>query len=166
MRYGVPRKAGRDQCRVKNKKYNEVQRTLVYYDWLDRLESSRSLENKELTKLIAEIFTKNRNIYGTRRIADQLAKRGIFVSRNRIGKLMALAGLSCKTKRKFRVTTDSKHNKLISPNLLNREFNVIKADTYWVGDITYIPTKVGWLYLVTVIDLYSRQIIGWSMSKA
>jgi transposase InsO family protein len=136
-----------------------------YYDWLDRLESSRSFENKELTKLIREIFTKSRNIYGTRRIADQLAKRDIFISRNRIGKLMALAGLSCKTKRKFRATTNSKHNKLISPNLLNREFRVIRADTYWVGDITYIPTKAGWLYLATVIDLYSRQIIGWSMSN-
>jgi transposase InsO family protein len=84
-----------------------------YYDWLDRLESSRSFENKELTKLIREIFTKSRNIYGTRRIADQLAKRDIFISRNRIGKLMALAGLFCKTKRKFRATTNSKHNKLI-----------------------------------------------------
>jgi len=73
---------------------------------------------------------------------------------------MALAGLCCKTKRKFRATTDSKHNKLISPNLLNREFRVIRADTYWVGDITYIPTKAGWIYLATVIDLYSRQIIG------
>lgn len=136
-----------------------------YYDWLDRPKSSRSLENNELTKVIREVFTKSRNIYGTRRIADQLAKRGIFISRNRIVKLMALAGLSCKTKRKFKVTTDSKHNKPISPNLLNREFNVIKADTYWVGDITYIPTKAGWLYLATVIDLYSRQIIGWSMSN-
>lgn len=136
-----------------------------YYDWLDRPESSRSLENKELTKVIREIFTKSRNIYGTRRIADQLAKRDIFISRNRIVKLMALAGLSCKTKRKFKVTTDSKHNKLISPNLLNREFRVIRPDTYWVGDITYISTKNGWLYLATVIDLYSRQIIGWSMSN-
>ena len=136
-----------------------------YYDWLDRPESSRSLENKELTKVIREIFNKSRNIYGTRRIADQLAKRDIFISRNRIVKLMALAGLSCKTTRKFKVTTDSKHNKPISPNLLNREFNVIKADTYWVGDITYIPTKNGWLYLATVIDLYSRQVIGWSMSS-
>lgn len=137
-----------------------------YYDWLDRPESGRNLENKELSKVVAEIFIKNRNIYGTRRIADQLAKRAIFISRNRVGKLMVLAGLFCKTKRKFKVTTDSKHNKPISPNLLNREFNVIRLDTYWVGDITYIPTKAGWLYLATVIDLYSRQIIGWSMSNS
>jgi len=136
-----------------------------YYDWLDRPESNRSIENKELTKAITEIFAKSRNIYGTRRIADQLAKINILISRHRIAKLMTVAGLSCKTKRKFKVTTDSRHNKSISPNFLNREFNVIKADTYWVGDITYIPTKIGWLYLATVIDLYSRQIIGWSMSS-
>lgn len=115
-----------------------------YYDWLNRPESSRSIENKEITKVIAEIFAKSRNVYGTRRIADQLAKRGIFISRHRINRLMSLAGLSCKTKRKFKVTTDSRHNKAISPNLLNREFNVIKADTYWVGDITYMQDGFIW----------------------
>jgi putative transposase len=135
-----------------------------YYEWLNRPISDRSKENKELTKMIKEIFIQNRNIYGTRRIAKKLAENSIFVSRRRIGKLMAVAGLFCKTKRKFRVTTDSKHNKPISPNLLNRQFDVIRPDTHWVGDITYIPTKKGWLYLATVIDLYSRQIIGWSMS--
>jgi transposase InsO family protein len=136
-----------------------------YYGWLDRPISNRARENKELTKVVREIFNKNRNIYGTRRIADQLAKRNIFISRHRVGKLMAEAGLVCKTKRRFKVTTDSKHNKPISPNLLNRQFNVIRPDTYWVGDITYIPTNSGWLYLATVIDLYSRQVVGWSMSS-
>jgi transposase InsO family protein len=137
-----------------------------YYDWLNRPESNRVKENKELTKVIKEIFIQNRKIYGTRRISDQLVKRNIAVSRYRIGKLMALEGLSCKTKRKFKATTDSRHNKPISPNLLNRQFNVIRPDSYWVGDITYIPTNVGWLYLATVIDLYSRQVVGWSMSNS
>ena len=77
---------------------------------------------------------------------------------------MASAGLACKTKRRFKVTTDSKHSNPISPNLLERQFTVLNPDKYWVGDITYIPTKNGWLYLATVIDLYSRQIIGWSMA--
>jgi putative transposase len=81
-----------------------------------------------------------------------------------IGKLMTSAGLYCKTKRRFKVTTDSKHNNPISPNLLARQFAVQNPDKYWVGDITYIPTKNVWLYLPTVIDLYSRQIIGWSMA--
>jgi transposase InsO family protein len=135
-----------------------------YYEWLNRPISNRDKENKKLTKMITEIFIQNRNIYGTRRIVKILAKDGIFISRHRIGKLMAKAGLSCKTKKKFKVTTDSKHNKPVSPNLLNRQFDVTQPDTHWVGDITYIPTKKGWLYLATVIDLYSRQIVGWSMA--
>jgi putative transposase len=135
-----------------------------YYEWLNRPESNRDKENKKLTAMIKEIFTQNRNIYGTRRITKKLAQNDIFISRRKVGNLMAVAGLVCKTKRKFKVTTDSRHNKPVSPNLLNRKFDVNQPDKYWVGDITYIPTKNGWLYLATVIDLYSRQIIGWSMA--
>jgi putative transposase len=135
-----------------------------YYEWLTRSPSNRAIGNQQLTKSIREVFLQNRNVYGTRRIARILAKNNIFISRKRIGRLMATAGLYCKTKRKFRVTTDSKHNKPISPNLLQRQFDVTQPDKYWVGDITYIPTKEGWLYLATVIDLYSRQVIGWSMA--
>ena len=136
-----------------------------YYGWLNRPESKRDTENRELRKIIKEIFIENRNIYGTRRIAIKLAEKGVFISRHRISKLMALEGICCKTRRKFKVTTDSKHNKPISPNLLKRQFNVIRPDSYWVGDITYISTKTGWLYLATVIDLYSRKIVGWSMAN-
>ena len=135
-----------------------------YYEWLGRPESSRDKENRKLTAMIKEIFIQNRNVYGTRRIAKILEENDVFISRRRIGKLMMSAGLSCKTKRKFKITTNSKHNKPISPNLLNRQFNVTQPDTYWVGDITYIPTQTGWLYLATVIDLYSRQVVGWSMA--
>ena len=136
-----------------------------YYHWLDRPESNRSQENRELTIIIQDIFIENRNVYGCRRIAKKLEAQGVLLSRHRIRKLMSRAGLVCKTKRRFKVTTDSKHNKIISPNLLKREFNVAKPDSYWVGDITYIPTKQGWLYLATVIDLYSRKIVGWSMAS-
>jgi len=136
-----------------------------YYSWLNRSLSNRAFENQQLIKSITEVFLQNRNVYGTRRIAKILAKNDILISRKRIGRLMASAGLYCKTKRKFKVTTDSKHNKPISPNLLQRQFDVTAPDKYWVGDITYIPTKEGWLYLATVIDLYSRQVIGWSMAN-
>lgn len=136
-----------------------------YYAWLIRPRSKRDIENVELTAKIRDVFAEGRNIYGTRRIADRLAKKNVFVSRHRISKLMVAAGLSCKTKRKFKVTTDSKHNKPVAPNLLQRQFHVAKPNRYWVGDITYIATKNGWLYLATVIDLYSRQIVGWSMSN-
>lgn len=135
-----------------------------YYEWLTRPTSNLDKKNQELTKIIKEIFIQNRHVYGTRRIARKLAQNDTFISKRRIGKLMAASGLFCKTKRKFKVTTDSKHNNPISPNLLKRQFDVARPDTYWVGDITYIPTKDGWLYLATVIDLYSRQIIGWSMA--
>ena len=135
-----------------------------YYEWMARPPSNRAIENQALTKSIREVFVSNRNVYWTRRIAKKLAQNNILISRNRIGKLMASAGLVCKTKRRFKVTTDSKHNNPISPNLLERQFTVLNPDKYWVGDITYIPTKNGWLYLATVIDLYSRQVIGWSMA--
>jgi transposase InsO family protein len=78
---------------------------------------------------------------------------------------MACMGLSCKTKRKFRVTTDSKHNFPVVENLLNRQFTVGKPDQCYVGDITYIPTQEDWMYLAVVIDLFSRNVVGWSMAK-
>jgi transposase InsO family protein len=135
-----------------------------YYEWLINHKTERTKRNEELTQIIKPIFKDGRSNYGTRRIKKKLAVQNITVSRRRIGILMAKAGLVCKTKQKFQVTTNSKHNKIISPNLLERQFNVDKKDRYWVGDITYIPTREGWLYLAVVIDLYSRQIIGWSMS--
>lgn len=136
-----------------------------YYEWLTRPASNRATQNQQLTKSIREVFVQNRNVYGTRRIAKILAKNEIVISRKRIGRLMAAAGLYCKTKRKFKATTDSKHNNPVAPNLLSRQFIVLNPDKYWVGDVTYIPTKEGWLYLATVIDLYSRQVIGWSMAN-
>jgi putative transposase len=115
--------------------------------------------------MIKLVFSEGRNMYGTRRVAERLAKKNVVISRRRIGKLMAEAGLFCKTKRKFKATTNSKHDKPIAPDLLKRQFHVAKPDRYWVGDITYISTDTGWLYLAVVIDLYSRQIVGWSMSN-
>lgn len=135
-----------------------------YYGWLNRRVSNRDKENQELSAIIKEVFIQGRSCYGTRRIAKKLAQNDIFISKRRIGKLMASAGLYCKTKRRFKVTTDSKHDKLISPNLLERQFNVQNPDKYWAGDISYIPTRNGWLYLAIVIDLYARQIVGWSMA--
>lgn len=117
-----------------------------------------------LSDLICEIFKDGRQSYGTRRIKRALAKRGYVISRRRIGRLMKLKGISCKTKRKFRITTDSKHQLPISPNHLDRNFNVDRPDSCYVGDITYIHTDEGWLYLAVVIDLFSRKIVGWSMA--
>lgn len=136
-----------------------------YYEWLKKDESTREKVNKELIKMIKGIFEKSRSSYGPRRIKKELAKQNMICSLRRIGRLMESEGLACKTKRKFKATTDSKHNLPVSPNLLARQFQVSKPDRYWVGDITYIPTEEGWLYLAVVIDLYSRKVIGWSMSN-
>jgi len=136
-----------------------------YYDWLNSPKTEREKENALLIEMIKILFQNGRGSYGTRRIKRKLKEQGKTVSRRRIGRLMQQAGLACKTKKKFRVTTDSKHNKPISPNLLKREFNVSELDRYYVGDITYISTQEGWLFLAVVIDLFSRKVVGWSMNK-
>ena len=115
--------------------------------------------------MISVIFHEGRSVYGSRRIKKQLAKKGVTASRRLIIRLMQESDLICKTKRKFKATTDSKHNKLVSPNLLQRQFNATAPNLYWVGDITYVPTEEGWLYIATVIDLYSRKVVGWSMAN-
>lgn len=116
-------------------------------------------------EIIRELFEQARGTYGTRRLKRKLADQGWSVSRRRIGRLLKKMGLSCKTKRKFKVTTDSKQDQPIAPNLLNRQFKVEKPDPYSVGDITYMVTQEGWLYLAVVIDLFSRKVVGWSMAK-
>ena len=136
-----------------------------YYEWLTNPGSNKVKEDKELGCKIKEIFEEGRRNYGTRPIKKALHRQNITVSRKRIARLMVEANLVCKTKRKFKVTTDSKHNKPVAPNLLDRKFKVSAANCYWVGDITYVSTEEGWLYLATVIDLFSRKVIGWSMNN-
>jgi transposase InsO family protein len=136
-----------------------------YYNWLKALPSTRAILNIKLTDIITKLFIDSRSTYGTRRLRRELMVLGYNISRRRIGKLMRKTNLYCKTKRKFKLTTDSKHNLPISPNLLQRKFAVNDADTYYVGDITYIWTAEGWLYLATVIDLFSRKVVGWSMEN-
>jgi len=101
--------------------------------------------------------------YGWPRIWKELRANGIKVGKERIQRLMKRHGIKARGKRKFVVTTDSKHNLPIAPNLLNRNFQPEQPNTVWTGDITYIQTDEGWLYLAVVLDLYSRQVVGWSM---
>jgi putative transposase len=136
-----------------------------YYDWLHRLPTAIEQEDKELIEIIKILFEKGRGNYGTRRLKKELIKQGQCISRRRIGRLMRLAGLACKTKRKFKATTNSKHHLPIAPNLLNRDFCAISPNQKYVGDITYVHTQEGWLYVAVVIDLYSRLVVGWSMSE-
>jgi transposase InsO family protein len=135
-----------------------------YYHWVKNGCVVHKVD-KKLNELIEIIFIQSRQTYGTRRIKDVLADRyGVIVSRRRIKNILQYLGLSVKMKRRFKVmTTDSNHNLPIAPNRLNRDFYASTSDEKYVGDITYIPTSEGWLYLATVIDLYSRKIVGWSM---
>jgi len=135
-----------------------------YYHWVKSGCVIKKVDEK-LNELIEIIFTQGRGNYGTRPIKKALLERyGFIVSRRRIGAIMHDLGLKAKTKKRYKInTTDSNHNLPIAPNILNRDFYASAPDEKYVGDITYIPTNEGWLYLATVIDLYSRKIVGWSM---
>jgi transposase InsO family protein len=132
---------------------------------LNRPPSKHSIEDDKLRPHIHVAFETGRKNYGTRRIKKALRKKELTASRRRIGRLMHEEELKVQTKRKFKVTTDSNHDKPIAPNLLDREFTVAHPDTVYVGDITYIPTREGWLYLAVVLDLFSRAVVGWAMDS-
>ena len=136
----------------------------AYYHWVN----NGCIVNKvdeTLNQLIKDIFYQYREVYGTRRIKKVLVQEyGVIVSTRKIAKSMREVGLVVKMKRKFKVTTtDSNHNYSISPNRLQRDFKTNIPNEVYVGDITYIRTQQGWLYLAVVIDLYSRKVVGWSM---
>ena len=131
-----------------------------YYAWRENPLSKRANTDVCLTKEIKAVFIEGRANYGTRSIQNRLAQRSINISRKRIARLMELAGLHCKIKRKFKVTTDSNHKLYIAPNLRQRQFHVTSPNRVWAGDITDIRTRNGWLYLATVMDVYSRKIVG------
>jgi transposase InsO family protein len=134
-----------------------------YYHWIKAGQVLKKVDN-QLNKLIQTIFIQGRNNYGTRRIRDKLKELyGLIVSRKRISGIMKDLNLKVRMKRRYKNTTDSNHNLPIAPNVLNRDFYASNPDEKYVGDITYISTGEGWLYLATVIDLYSRKIVGWSM---
>ena len=135
----------------------------AYYEWLAKGPSCQKRSDKALTETIREIFVEGRENYGSPRVLDELKKRGVAISRKRVARLMREAGLKAKTRRKFKATTDSTHGKLVDPNLLNQSFDVLAPNVAWVSDITYIRTREGWMYLATVIDLYSRRVVGWSL---
>ena len=103
--------------------------------------------------------------YGSRRIRHILCKTGLTISRRRVSKIMKQLGLSSKIRKRYKVTTDSKHSLPIAPNLLARDFNARQPNEKYVGDITYIWTQEGWLYLAVVIDLFSRKVVGWAMKN-
>jgi transposase InsO family protein len=135
-----------------------------YYEWLRRPPRAQADADQQVRDKVQRYFGQGRGTYGTRRIKHLLAREGVQVSRHRIGRVLAQAGLRCKTRRKFKAPRVSEPAQTIAPNQLNREFTVQVPDTVYVGDITYLPTGEGWLYLAVVLDLCSRAVVGWSMA--
>lgn len=135
-----------------------------FYDWLKRPESRRSRENRKLTSKIKQLYQASREIYGSPKIHKDLIAEGETCSENRVARLMNQAGIQSKLARKFVITTDSRHTLQPAPGLLKRVFEVEMPNKAWVSDTTFISTREGWLYLAVILDLYSRQVIGWAMS--
>ncbi len=135
-----------------------------YYAWRRRGESTRASRDRDLVHQIREIHTANRRVYGSPRIHAELQERGVRCSEKRVARLMRQHGIRARQTRRFRITTRSNHRWPIEPNLLNRDFTAEQRDQRWAGDITYIWTAEGWLYLAAILDLFSRRVVGWATS--
>ena len=136
-----------------------------FYGWNRRFPSKSNIANDNLDGNIIKIYQRHKGRYGSPMIHRDLLESGEICSRKRIAGRMQKLGLKAVQARKFKVTTDSNHDKPVAPNLLQQDFYAVKSNQKWVADITYIQTNEGWLYLAAVMDLYSRAIIGWSMGK-
>lgn len=138
--------------------------TSGYYVWRDRQPSKRDLEDRELIAQLRRLHEASRGLYGAPRMRAALRREGIRCSGKRVARLMREAGLAGRQPRRRCRTTDSRHTLPVAENLLARDFTAAGPGQKWVSDITYISTAEHWLYLAVVLDLYSRRVIGWSMS--
>jgi transposase InsO family protein len=136
-----------------------------YYAFVTRPESNREVEDKRLQIKVKAAFKNSRSTYGYRRITNDLKEQRESCGKHRVISLMRKLDLRAKARRKFKATTNSQHDKPVYENQLNRQFNPGKMNQAWVSDITYVATREGWIYLAVIMDLYSRNIIGWSMDK-
>lgn len=136
-----------------------------YYAWRKRDVGPREDRELKLLRVIEDVHKSSRGTYGSPRVYAQLKGMGHVVGKTKVERTMKRYGIRAKTKRKFRVTTDSKHNLPVAPNLLRRNFSPEKPNQTWASDITYVWTKEGWLFLAVIVDLFSRQIVGWSLDK-
>ncbi len=136
-----------------------------YYAWRVRPESARAQTDRELTRVIRRLHDQSKGVYGSPKMHHELKDDGYQCGRHKVARLMRLAGLRGCPKRRFRVTTQSDPSHPIAANLIDQDFTAKAPNQLWASDITYIPTHQGWLYLAVVMDLYSRRIVGWSMSR-
>jgi transposase InsO family protein len=136
-----------------------------YYRWLGRAISSREQDNEGLLTMIQTIHKESRQNYGSPKVYRHLRKLGEACNHKRVERLMRENGIRAKRVKKFKVTTNSRHTEPVADNVLDRGFRVSEPDKVWVSDITYLWTDEGWLYLAIFLDLFSRMVVGWSMSE-
>jgi transposase InsO family protein len=136
-----------------------------YYAWRTRKPSAAEVRREELTEEITTIHAQVKGRYGSPRVHAELVAKGHACCVNFVARLMRQAGIAAKTRRKFKQTTDSDHSLPVADNVLSREFDPEEPNESWVCDITYVPTREGWLYLAVVEDLFSRMVVGWSMAE-
>jgi transposase InsO family protein len=136
-----------------------------YYAWSKRPASQHLQEDQRLGLEVAAIYRQSRGRYGSPRVHAELRERGRRTGRKRVARLMQTAGLRAREHRRFRCTTDSRHGMTIRQNLLDRRFTMPTLNRGWVTDITYVWTLEGWLYLAVILDLFSRRVVGWSLSE-
>lgn len=137
--------------------------TSDYYAWRKRPVAARGEKDRALVEQIRAIQKRHRRRYGSPRVWQELKNQGMAVGHNRVARLMRLHDLMCKKHKKFQITNNSRHTEPVAENILDRQFDVALPNTALVSDITSLPTKDGWLYLCVVIDLFDRQVVGWSM---
>ena len=136
-----------------------------YYDWRDRPESKRCEENRAVLHQIRTVHTRSRQAYGALKTWRELRAQGFKWGRHRIARLRREAGIEARRKRRFRITTQSRVGVLAAKNRLKQRFKATAMNRIWVGDITFVPTAEGWLYLAVLIEMYSRRVVGWAMSE-
>jgi len=136
-----------------------------YYSWKTRPLSKRALFDRYLVNEIRQVHIASRQNYGVIKTWKALKVNGIYCGKHRVARLRRVNGIESKRRRRFKITTLSRNTEWVAPNRLNRCFEVAKPNQTWVGDVTFIATRAGWLYLAVLLDLYSRKVVGWSMSE-
>lgn len=136
-----------------------------YYASKKRPVCKRQQENERLLEKIRDSHRRSRGTYGSPRVHDDLKEQGESVGRHRVARLMREHSITARPLKKFRKTTDSNHDLPVAPNLLEREFETERPNKVWVGDITYLWTAIGWVYLAVIVDLFSRRVVGWAIDN-
>jgi len=136
-----------------------------YYDWLGRAPSKRTQANNELLEHIRTAHAKHRLAYGALKTWRYLNAAGIACGKHRVARLRKVAGIEAQRKRRFRLTVEHHHTPKAAPDLLQRQFSTDAPNLAWVGDMTFIRTRQGWLHLVILLDLFSRKVVGWAMGE-